>query len=506
MLFIYNCASASEKEFLPGKDSIYLKVAVEDKDKESIDQIKVKLISALGQDKEEVILTETTKNSGLFRTEKGIKLLAQKKVLQDGILQVSTSLDIIYVLYPEGPHKERVVATLISLPAIDKFSVLVDNTIQTAGKSFPVEIIARDRQNNVLGDYAGIVTVEAEGKQLLTTSSFSGGRAKIFLSYPEAGRVKIRVKDLNQKTGQSQPIVFLPAKFKVEALAPQPYIVGKEFALKITALNYRDEVAQGYHGPAVVKPFNTRVSSWGNILFNKGVAETKVTYNQWGERRFIVCDKKYPDICGISGNLFFAPYNLKVEIDSAPRDRKKFYFEELFKGKVRVFDYQGKLIPKYGGVAILEPVKDVDLPQKLYFGWHTLGEDRFYVSGVTEKPFKVKVYDALFPEAKGESNFVNLMSAQIKVEPVEVKEGKAKLKIKIEDKQGNITKEDNSTIFTIHLVESNLDESAYLVGAKKIKARNGQALITIANKQKETVTVVPESEPYLEAEPLEINF
>lgn len=517
-VFIYNGVFAYEliasnspsfkprKEFLPGRDLIYLQLSAQDKDKENIGQIQVKLLSALGLDREEFVLSETGKNTGIFCTKEGIKILPQKKIPGDGILQVAASADIIYVLYSESFDKEGVAATLTALAAVDKFSVLVDNLIQTAGRPFSVEIIARDRQNNILTNYAGTVTLEAQGQPLLTTSSFSNGAAHIFIAYPEAGKVKIKVKDLHQRQGESKEICFLPAKFKVEAPAPLPYVVGKEFALKATALNYRDEFTRNYEGSAVVKPLGQDSSFQGNVLFSQGVAEINITYNQWGERKFIVCDKIYRDICGVTEDLFFAPYRFNVEIDSPPPSRKQFYFEELFKGKISVFDYLGNLVPEYAGAVIFEPVKDIDLPQRYYFDWRNRGKAEFYLSGITDKPFKVKIYDEFFPEAKGESGSVKLMFAQIKTELLEVRGAEAKLKIKIEDGQGNVVKQDNATVFTVHLVEDNPDASASLIGSKKLRARKGEVVIAVADDQKEVLTVFIEPEPYLEAESCRINF
>lgn len=495
-----NSALVSKKEFLPGEDLIYIKAVIpdENKDDSQIENITFKLVSALGADTEEVILTETGGDTGVFRVSKGISILSEKRITKDGILQVSASQDTITVMNEKG----RVFAILTVLPAIESFSVNVDS-LQTAGKPFGVEIVAQDKQGRTLANYTGAAKLEI-GPDTSQIVSFADGRAKIYTVYHEAGKVKIRVSDTNNRQGESNEIFFIPAKLEVESSPLET--VGKEFSLKITALNFNNEITYNYTGAAAIKPIKGNGLSSGDILFNQGIAEARVTYNKWGEMKFVVYDREYEGVRGRSESIFFNAYRFEVEIEPPPKDRKKFYFEELFNGRVTVFDYQGNKILKYGGVAILEPVENVDMPQKLYFGWRDKGEDYFYVSGVSDKPFKVRAYDAPFPEIKGESGLISLTPAQIKAEVMRVKGNKARVKIKIEDKLGRVVREDNSTFFTVHLIESSPDESARLMGPKQIKAKKGVATVTITDKQKETVSVFIESEPYLEAIPLEVNF
>lgn len=503
--------SSKEEFFLPGDDLIYIKAVLpeENKDNNLIDSVVFKLVSSKGGDIEEFTLAETGLATGVFELSQGINISPEIRMPGDGLLQVSTSQDTATLMDKNG----MVLAILTTLPAIENFSVNVD-PVQISGKPFGVEIIAQDIKGGILTNYTGAVDLEIrpvfstgkEGAVAYThkVNYFIGGRAKNFIVYPEAGKVKITVKDINNKHSESKEIFFMPAKLKVEN-GPLG-TVGKEFSLKVTALNFNDEITRNYKGPAAIKPFKGDDAVGGDIMFNQGIAEAKAIYNKWGEMKFIVYDKIYADLRGKSGSIVFNAHRFKVEIAPPPKNRKKFYFEELFQGKVTVFDYQGNKILNYGGVAILEPVEDVDMPQRLYFGWQRSGEDTFYASGVTEKPFKIKAYDAPFPEIKGESEVISLMPAAIKLELAEKKDNKAVVRIKIEDGHGRVVSQDSSTVFTIHLIEGNSDDSAYLLGTKQVTAKNGVAKLTIMDEEDETVTVAPESEPYLEVVPLEVKF
>lgn len=503
--------SPSEKFFLPGKDSIYIKAVLpeENKDNIRIDTVVFKLASSQGGDTEEFTLNETGPATGVFQFSEGVNILSEIRMPGDGILQVSAREDTVTLMDKNG----MVLANLITLPAIEKFSVNVDS-VQVSGKPFSVEIIAQDMDGKVLTNYTGSVDLEIKpvfsaGKEKAVSYThkvnyFIRGKAKNFIVYPEAGKVKITAKDVSNKRGESNEISFLPAKLKVEN-GPLG-TVGKEFSLKLTALNFNDEITRNYKGPAAMKPLKGDDTVGGDIMFSEGLAEAKATYNKWGEMKFIVYDKNYNDVRGKSSSIVFNAHRFDVTISQPPKNRKKFYFEELFKGRVTALDYRGNKILNYGGVAILESVENVDIPQRLYFGWHDKGEDVFYVSGVTEKPFKIKVYDAPFPEIKGESGPISLMPAAIKLELIEKKDDKAVIRIKIEDKQGRIVSQDSSMVFTIHLIEGNLNDSAYLLGAKQVPAKNGVVILTVIDKEKEAVTIAPESEPYLEAVPLEVEF
>ncbi len=501
---------SKERFFLPGKDLIYIKAFLPDENKDNarVENIVFKLLSAQGGDTEDVALTETGLDTGCFQVSNGIAISPQVKILNDGIMQVSASQDAVTVMSKDG----RVFAVLAILPAIESFSINTE-PVQTAGKPFSVEVVARDMRGDVLANYAGTVDLGLElvsaGKAAdkvyaYKVNSFVNGKANSSIVYPDAGKIRIIARDANNKEGQSSEILSMPARLKVENASLGT--VGKEFSLKVTALNFNNEITYGYKGPAAIKLLKGDGFLGGDILFNRGQAEAKVIYNKWGEMKFVVYDKQDDGIRGISSSVLFNPQNFEVKTAQPPKDRKKFYFEELFKGVVSPLDYHGNKILNYGGVAIIEPVDGVDMPDRLYFGWQDKGEDYFYASGITEKPFKVKVHDAPFPEIKGESGLISFTPASVKLELANKKNNKADIRVRIEDAKGSVISGDNSTIFTVHLIESNPNDSASLIGTKQVTAKNGLAVITLIDKEKETVTVAPESEPYLEIIPLEVSF
>lgn len=502
--------------FLPQEDLLYLQLSDKgrNENRNRKDSVTLKLISALGADTEEVVLTETGRNTGIFRTVKGISIMPEKRKIGDGALQVSASSeDIITVAYLYG-GRERTLVTLTSNPAIDSFRINVGFR-QIADKPFAIEIEALDRKGDILTDYSSNVKLKIDysaskpAKHKLSpkkTSFFAGGKARIFAVYPDAGVIKIIAEDKNGKTGESEKITFLPAAFRVEAQTKQ--IVGKKFDIKITALNYNNNLTSGYEGVASIKLLRGGVPFKKKIRFAKGLGRTSFTYNNWGVEKFVVCDAEYPDFCGISEDIFFGPYRLDVEIYPPDRNRKRFYVEEPIIGRVKVLDYQGRKIEKFYGVVDFEPVEDVDIPGKCYFGYLDSpgGEREFYLSGIAQKDFKLKAYDVRFPEAKGESETISLMSVKIKIDIASRQSDRVDLILKIVDKDNRIVSSDDSTVITVDIGENIPDGSAAVVGSDEVRVKGGVAEVTIRNTQKETVTMYIDSQPYIETPPKEITF
>ncbi|MDP1854391.1 MAG: hypothetical protein Q8L26_09380 [Candidatus Omnitrophota bacterium] len=501
-------------EFCPGKDLLYLRLTDKTKaNNGTIDNMSVRLISAQGADSEDVDLTETGENTGIFQAAKGIIIVSARPIIQDATLQVAATSDTITIVYNLN-SRSRVLATLNTLSEVNNLSVNPDSLLQTAGKPFKVEITARDARGNIVSGYCGTVNLEINyispkiGTKNISpqnTANFFNGKAEIFATYSDAGIIKIIAKDKNNLFGESSPITFLPARFKLGAQAKQ--VAGKPFNLTISALNQNNEIVSNYENPAFVMMYlSPKIISKKKIKFDKGVAIVDIVYNNWGEKRFMACDEKYPDVCGISERIFFGPYRFGIEVVAPPAGRDKFYLEELFNGKVTVYDYQGYKISDYAGVVAFKSDKEVALPDKYFFDWRYQGRANFSISASTEEPFRIEVYDEQFPQAKGESKIIQTLSARVKLEKISQKGGKAILRIKIEDKNGKVIVRDNSTIFTVRFFESLPDNSASLTGEEKVTAKRGIADIVIIDSQSETVIVNVEPEPYLEAEPLDITF
>ncbi|MDP1852899.1 MAG: hypothetical protein Q8L26_01630 [Candidatus Omnitrophota bacterium] len=501
--------------FLPGKDLIFLQLTAqgENKDKYSPDSIRLKLKSVSTLDIEEITLVETGNDTGVFQNAQGLRFASGHAMLGNDILQVSPTQDTIAVIYIEG-DKEKEIAAVKTIKEVERFSV-VANPIQTSGKPFYAEIIACDSKGNTLAGYSGKVSLEVEAifhkeeayeispKKI---SSFINGKNSIYATYFGTGKIRIVARDKdNHIVGKSDEISFLPAKFRVKVSTPQ--IAGESFDMEVIALNFNNEVIPDYTGDVFVKSVNNDSIIKKNMRFSGGIAKTDIVMNSCGEEQFIVCDANYPDICGLSESIFFRPYGFKLKIDSPASKRKKFYFDEVFKGRIVTLDYKGREVSGYGGSAELKPIQGVDMPKKYYFDKNSPGGPEFSISGITDTPFRIEAYDIKFSEVKGESESIALMPAKVKTELLENKDNKAVLQIKIVDDKGEVVKEDNSTILTVYVAESIPDKSAFLADPKKIKTKNGMATFTIIDGQRETVSVTPISEYYyLETGPFDVDF
>lgn len=501
--------------FLPTKDRIYLRLIAPErnKDKEQLEKVSLELSAALTLDREEIDLVETGPDTGIFQNPQGINLHPRSKRSGDGALQVSAVGDVIRVTYTYG-GKKRTIASVNSTKAVVKFILSLEG-IQIAGKPFYLEVLAQDSQGNRVLNYNGTVNLQAvpilpkKNKSEISPrqiSFFNHGKADIFVTYPEAGKIKIEARDLqNGIIGMSKQIEFLPAKFKLNVQNPQ--IVGKEFETEIIALNYSDEVTFGYERTAFIKLEGTPDLLKEEIRFKQGRAKVRLLSNQWGEKKIIACDKNYPqDLCGVSESVFFTPYRFAIEFASPPKNRKRFYQDEVFKGKIQVLDYGERKIPGYTGSIKFKPVDEVDLPSEYYFNKFNRGEVEFQISGISKIPFRIEVYDAIFPQIKGKSAFLTLLPAKIEIEPLTIEDNRLNLWIKIVDSEGRLIREDDSTLFTVHLTEGIPNQSAFVLDSSKVKAKNGKAQVTILNTEKERVTVIVDTKYFLESEPLEVTF
>ncbi len=500
-------------KIFPLKDLLYMRMIApeENKAKDIIDVFMVSVGSNITSDNEEVKLLETGKDTGVFENVQGLVVKPGNKMLDDGYLQVSAIQDTIILFYNSSGQK-RALATVVSGTAVDKININFD-AAQTAGKPFNMRLSAQDAQGGGLSGYNGALSLRIEpvlaagdkaGGKLFPekTPFFKQGSVNVSAVYSGIGQFKIIAQDLNNPgiSGTSEIISFMPAKLKIEAVGTQ--IVGKEFDMEIRALNYKDELVSDYSTNLAIRLSDSSAVFKKSAQFSGGVAKIKFVSNEWGEKKIFVCDEGNPGICGESGVIDFRLYRLEVDIDRPSGGRKKFYFDEVFKGGVRALDYQGNEISEYAGVVVFKPVKDIDMPVDCY----SRGKREFTISGASSLPFKVEVYDKRFPDARGESRPIELMPAKVKVELVKVKDGRAVLLLKIVDAKGDVVREDNSTVFGVYLTESVADNTAFVAGSRKFKAEGGTAAVTVIDAQSETVTVTANTQHFLETEPLNIVF
>jgi len=506
---------SAKDSFRPGKDLIFLQLSSEgeNKDNDRPDTLRLRLKANTTADIEDVVLVESGNNTGVFQSPQGMRLASGHAMINNIVLEVSPAEDTVMVIYAQD-NSENVIASVRSANAVDRFNIIA-GTIQTAGRPFSADVIAEDAGGSTLVAYTGKVRLEAE--QVLAKNSqakifpeeistFVNGKNSIFANYSDAGIIKIAAAGRDGKArGLSSEINFLPAKFELNIAAPQ--IAEKRFNVLIRALNFNNELTPGYSGTTYLKLAESGKIIKKDIRFKRGIAAADIKIDSCGEYEFIVCDADYPDVCGKSGSIFFRPDKLKLEVDFPPANRKSFYFDEVFNGRVIALGYSGKEVTGYRGAVRFDPIENMDMPDNYYFGRNDSGWHLFSVSGINRGPFRLKAQDVMFPELTAESRIITLMPAKIKTELAELKDNMAILHISIIDEKGRVVKEDNSTLVNVYLSESMPNRSAFVDGPKKIQIKNGEAAISVVDMEIEGVTVTVNSQDYyLGIEPLDITF
>ena len=225
------------------------------------------------------------------------------------IRYLSEQCDIVVKLYSEKTGSFYLEASLlnknisgksekIDILNADVSSFIVEAPQEAvAGEPFDVTILAIDRFNNYVKDFASQkekIIIEAKGKGYifpteLSSHAFIDGRAKISVRYDKPEEIKVTVRDyknINLK-GESNIVKIVPPKVKrFEIISPDTVIAGQKFKIKIIAYNQFDKVMSHYnlYGKTVLLKTTGRGTLTPNKVppseFINGVANVEVMYNK----------------------------------------------------------------------------------------------------------------------------------------------------------------------------------------------------------------------------------
>jgi hypothetical protein len=165
-----------------------------------------------------------------------------------------------------------------------------------SGEIFDVSIVAIDRFNNVVSNYATIgsgITISSSGKlkpfpSTLPAYEFANGQAKVDLRYDAAEDITLVVTETGKdQKGMSQIIrLSAPIPERYEITTPESAVAGQKFKIKITSYNQLGHVIRNYN---IVGP-DIQLSTTGTGMlvpdripaseFVNGTAVVEVQYNK----------------------------------------------------------------------------------------------------------------------------------------------------------------------------------------------------------------------------------
>ena len=281
------------------------------------------------------------------------------------------------------------------------FFVVSAVTPQTAGLPFTLQITAMDGAGGVDTTYGGGVDVFIQYVQPLTGSGvltpnegidFAGGLKYMTVTYPDAGTVKVVVRDKNDflKVGYSANILFMPSSFDVSANPIQ--IVGKNFPVTIKALEKGGQIAKNYQGPAKTQAvpivpaatsgtFNPSVLPAGS--FENGIATLNTSFNRWGTVGFKVMDEANPEKLGTSAPIQFVPKSLSMTVKPSSSTRNFFYTGESMEISLSVLNQDDFPIENFQGTMSLTPTPSFSIPSQYTFTDADKGQKKFIVPAGT---------------------------------------------------------------------------------------------------------------------------
>lgn len=408
--------------------------------------------------------------------------------------------------WEEASQQERIVTQAAY------FDVAV-NSPQTAGEYFNLEIIAKDLAGEVNEFYAGEVEIlthyiwPAAGGAKITpqaASGFNKGRLKIEARYPDCGIIEIIVEDKNDsaKTGKSGEVLFIPAKFNVQAATPQ--VVSRAFPVSVTSLNSQGETCPNYQGPvefSIIPVLPDKIL--GNISpltinqgeFSRGYIEKMISFNRWGTLKIEVHDLNYPQKSGISNAVIFYPRYLLLKADVSSPERKFYYIGEDIKISVSSLDDLKNPIANYQGlIGINFTLGLVGLADEYQFIETDAGNKTFLARASTSGLYEVLAQDKA-SNLKSESLKLEVKEAILEVISTSASIGTTEVVVKLVDEKGNTVSSESQLGLTIELEEEHKDGSATSPALHKpVIFNKGVAKILVSDTQAETVTILPKSQ------------
>ncbi len=392
-----------------------------------------------------------------------------------------------------------------------EFFSIIAASPQVAGKPFTVQITAKNSSGEPDFSYNGTVDIFAmyvsptTGTKIITpdfASGFVNGVKDIELVYPDAGTIKIGVRDRTESTklGYSSDLIILPDKFTIQAGASQ--VVNKNFVVTVAALNAEGNVTPNYKGPAVVTVTGVSpVSTSGGALdpstleassFEDGLATFNALYNRWGTVNIKVQDKTHTTTEGVTDNILFSPRSLAINI-LAPTGREFFYVGENIQATVTVKGDDGLPIENFQGTVSLTPRATLNgLPSQYTFTEADKGQKVFIMTAGTAGDYDIKVADTADALTVESSKF-EVKEATIQVSNTSAPVGTTVVEVQLLDSKGKRIK-DNSLAVTILFEEENANGSVFISElGKPVLFRNGVAKIVIGDSEAESVTISAKS-------------
>jgi hypothetical protein len=412
-------------------------------------------------------------------------------------------------------------------PAVNTFDVSASSP-QIAGQPFTLTIKAIDEDGAVSPTYTDPVNITvnyitpASGTGTLavtTTSSFTGGIASVTNeSFSDCGTITITVTKAEDaaKTGTSNNIVVIPDDFTVvpgEATST----VNKLFTLTITARNAQGNTTPNYKGNAnvsavYVSPSTDQGGSMSPALldsgdFSNGIAAVAAAkYDKWGTVKIKASDALDATRSGESEEIVFLPKDFSVVPSAPPSARAFYYLKEVLPVMVTARDQDNNPVANYQG-GVLVSSSDNSVSSAYTFSAADTGAHQFTFSFAAAGRIQMACKDAEYTQIAGVSDTFEVKEGRIKVLSASGNVGKVEVKVEVLDSQDKLISEDNSTSFTVSLVESAPDNSA-VCEAKTVPVTvsEGRASIIVEDSAPERVTVTPVSDPELTPVPGEVVF
>ena len=381
-------------------------------------------------------------------------------------------------------------------------------TPQVAGVPFVVQITAKDGQGGTDTSYTGSVNVFAQyvspvtGTKFIVPDAAEGfvlGVKEVTLAYPDAGTVKIAVRDQtqSQKIGYSGDIIFKPHSFDVSAAAVQ--VVGKNFPLTVKALEAEGEVTPNYLGPADLEivPVNPGSTAGGALhpseltegAFQKGLFTLNTAYNRWGTIRVKVSDHEFSEQKGVSNDIQFNPKSITINVKQPGETRRFFYVSENVQITVSALGEDGLPIENFQGTLSLTPTPAFDVPSQYTFTAQDKGQKVFVVPAGSPGKYDLKARD-VENNLSAESEKFEVEDATIRVSSTSAPVGSTQVEIQLLDSTGKRIKDENEMTLTILFEEENENGSVFFSDiGKPMVFKKGIAKVVIGNTEAETVEI-----------------
>jgi len=402
--------------------------------------------------------------------------------------------------------------------AVNNFAVTA-STPQVAGSSFTLTITAKDEKGQPSDSFSGTVNLSvnyvspASGSGTLSvtsTSDFINGIATITnQSFSDCGTITITAtkSDDATKTGTSSNILFIPYDFIV---VPDATIqtVNKAFNLTVTARNAQGTTCPNYKGtanlsvvyvsPSLSQSGSLSPSSLGSTNFTNGIATiTTTTYNKWGRIKIKAAEALDANRYGQSQEITFNPKDFLITLSSPPLSRNFYYKDEQFTATVTARDQDNNTITNYQGTVELA---SSDRSTAITYTFLSLdsGTHNFTASFSQGGKRTFSVKDTTYTTITGTSTEFEVKEGKIKVVSTSGPVGKVAVRVEILDSEDKIISEDDSTTFTVTLIEGTANNSATSDTTEvPVTIQGGAATIYISDVEAETVTVTPAASPVL---------